>query len=106
MRIVHALSIGAFIAILPFPTLLQTEAAGCTQPEYTCLRTCAGLPTLDQYEACSTSCNAQYQAAMAQYNQCVQGPSEPKSSEPSSSHPSSFSSSSSRLKPAQTPVPK
>jgi len=101
MRIVSALSIGAFVAILPFPILLQTEAAECTQPEYTCLQTCAGLPTLDQYEACSTSCNAQYQAAITQYNQCLQGPSEPKS-------PPALprSSSSSRSEPIHTPTPK
>src|SRR3989338_7282116 len=104
MRIVSTLIIGALFAILPFRILLQTEAAGCTQPEYTCLRSCAGLPTLDQYEACSTSCNAQYQAAMAQYNQCVQGPSEPKSPLPSLPPPHPSSSSSSRFKPTQTPT--
>ena len=106
MRIVSALSIGVFFAILPFPILLQTEAAGCTQPEYTCLQTCAGLPTLDQYEACSTSCNARYQAAMAQYNQCVQAPSEPKSPSPSRRSSSSSSTSSPRSQPTHTPMPK
>src|SRR3989344_4445023 len=95
MRILNALIIGGFFAILPFPILLQIEAAECTPPEYTCLRTCAGLPTLDEYEACSTSCNSQYQSAMAQYDQCLQEPSEPKSSSPSLSPPSSVSSSSS-----------
>lgn len=95
---------GVFFAVLPFPILLQVEAAECTQPEFTCLRTCAGLPTLDQYEACSTSCNAQYQAAMAQYTQCVQGPSEAKP--PPSSLPPRSSSSSSSLKPMQTLTPK
>ncbi|TSC58776.1 MAG: hypothetical protein Greene041619_322 [Candidatus Peregrinibacteria bacterium Greene0416_19] len=105
MRIVNVLSIGAFFAILPFPVLLQTEAAECTQPEYTCLRTCA-LPTLDQTIACSTSCNAQYQAAMAQYDQCVQGPSESKLPPPSPPPPSSFSSSSSSKSTHTTPTPK
>ncbi len=103
MRIVSALIIGAFFALLPLPILLQAEAAECTQPAYTCLQTCAGLPTLDQYEACSTSCNARYQAAMAQYNQCVQGPSEPQSPPPS---PPPHSSSSSSSKSTHTPTPK
>ena len=105
MRIANALIIGAFFAILPSPTLPQTAAAECTPPDYNiCLRTCA-LPTLDQTIACSTSCNAQLQTAMAQYNQCLQGPSEPTSSSPSLSPPSS-SSSSSRSKPKQDPTPK
>ena len=104
MRKVNVLGIGVFFAILPFPILLQTEAAECTQPEYTCLQTCAGLPTLDEYEACSTSCNAQYQAAMAQYDQCVQGPSEPNSSQPAFHSSSSSSSSSSQS--THTPTPK
>ena len=105
MRKVNVLGIGVFFAILPFPILLQTEAAECTQPEYTCLQTCAGLPTLDEYEACSTSCNAQHQAAMAQYNQCVQGPSEPNASQPAF-HASSSSSSSSSSQSTHTPTPK
>lgn len=103
MRIAGVLSVGVFFVILPFPILLQAEAAECTQPEFTCLQTCAGLPTLDQYEACSTSCNAQYQAAMAQYNQCVQGPSEPTSPPPSLPP---HSSSSSSVQPTHTPMPK
>ena len=106
MRIVNVLSIGAFFAILPFPALLQAEAAECTQPEYTCARTCA-LPTLDQTIACSASCNAQHQTAMAQYNQCVQEPSEPTSSSPSLPPPSSaLSSSSSSSKSTHTPTSK
>lgn len=106
MRIAKALSIGALLAILPFVILLQSEAAECSQPEYTCLHTCGGLPTLDQYEACSTSCNAQYQAAMAQYNQCAQEPSEPQSPPPSLPPHSSSSSSSSSLRQTQTPTPR
>lgn len=101
MRIVNAMIIGIFFAILPLPILLQAAAAECSYPEFNCARTCA-LPTLDQTIACSASCNAQYQAAMAQYNQCVQRPSEP-NLPPPSLPPRSFSSSSS-LKPKQAPT--
>lgn len=102
MRIAHVLIIGTFFAILPFPILLQAEAAECgRRPQQSdCYDGCPG-----GWEDCLHPCYARVTAAEEQWIQCIQGPSEAKS--PSSPPPPSrSSSSSSSVKPTHTLVPK
>lgn len=104
MRIVNALIIGVLFAILPFPILLQAEAAECgRRPQYSdCYDVCPG-----GWEDCMGPCNARVTAAEEQWIQCIQqGPSEAKSPSSPPPPPHTSSSSSSSLKPKQVPTPK